>query len=150
MPTIKVTECVVKKLVNLCNTYASGAMGDKFNWQDLERVCNLPYQTLCKNSEIYRAYKSAKEALQQRRVGNLTTTSKSTVTPTELEAENAALKAELGQLKRMLLEQQQRFVKWMTNLSSKGIDYRLLDEELPPSVKYESRKKNNIKHFNKC
>lgn len=147
MPTIKVTEYVVEKLVNLCNTYASGVMGDKFNWQDLEKVSNLPYQTLQRNNEIYRAYKRAKEALQKRRAGNLTTVNKSTVTPTELETEYVALKAENEQLKILLQQQKQRFVKWMNNLSSKGIDYQLLDEDIPQSVKYEGRKKNNIKPF---
>ncbi|MFC4653938.1 hypothetical protein ACFO3I_02745 [Rheinheimera marina] len=145
VPKVKVTKVVIEKLVNLCNKYSRGELGDKFGWQDLNDVCGLPYQTLCKNKDIYQAYQHAKKSLKERRQSNVTQISAVRASSCELEIMNAELVSKNVELEKKLKEYELRFSTWMFNLTSLGISLESLEQDIPASVKYEFRKKNNVR-----
>lgn len=145
MPTVKLTDAVVDKLVHLCNTYASGVLGDRFGWQDLERVCGLPYQTLCKNSRIFQAYQEAKQALRKQRGAEAAIAPVRKMKPNELEQRCAQLEEQNAELEKKLKQYELRFVTYLHNLARQGLQPDVFEKPIQESLKYAARKKNNIK-----
>jgi hypothetical protein len=145
MPTIKLTKAVVGKLVHLCNTYASGALGDRFSWQDLENVCGMPYQTLCKNPQIKEAYSAAKQALQKMRGAQTAVNPARRMETTELEQKCLLLEAQNAALQEKLKQYELRFVTYAHNVAAMGFNPERLEDPTPESVKHDARKRNNIK-----
>ncbi len=145
MPVTKVTKTVIDKLVLLCGTYESGALGSKFGWHDLEIVCGLPYQTLCKYPEITRAYKKAKKAIRDRSATDVVMPNKATMPTSEMELRVNKIEEENKRLKAKLDEYDQRFSRWLFNATATGIDIARLDQLIPPSLDAAIRKRNALK-----
>lgn len=145
MPTVKLTKAVVGKLVHLCNTYASGALGDRFSWQDLESVCGMPYQTLCKHPQIKEAYRAAKQALQKMRGAQTAVKPTRRLETTELEQKCSLLEAQNAALQEKLKQYELRFVQYAYNAVAMGFNAQRLEDPMPESVKHAVRKRNNVK-----
>ena len=145
MPTVKFTDAVVDKLVHLCNTYASGVLGERFGWQDLERVCGLPYQTLGKNPRIFQAYHEAKQALRKLRGAQVAIDPVSKMKPTELEKRCAQLEEQNAALEKKLRLYELRFATFLHNIAKQGLQPDAFEKPIQESLKYAARKKNNIK-----
>jgi hypothetical protein len=145
MPVTKVTKTVIDKLVSLCETYESGVLGNKFSWHDLESVCGLPYQTLCKYSEINKAYKKAKKALRERSASDHVKPIYPRMPASEMEQKIHKLQEENKSLKAALEAHEQRFARWLFNAATKNIDISLLDKLIPASLDAATRKRNSLK-----
>lgn len=145
MPVTKVTKTVIEKLVTLCERYESGALGNKFGWQDLECVCGLPYQTLCKYSEIDKAYKKAKRALRERAATDAVKPNLISIPASEMELKIRKLQEENKSLKASVEAYDQRFARWLFNATASGIDISRLDALIPQSLDAAVRKRNSLK-----
>ena len=145
MPVKKITKTVIEKLVNLCEAYESGVMGNTFGWHDLERVCGIPYQTLRKYQDIDNAYKKAKKALKERNAEHINQVKKPVMQSSEMETELSRLREANKKLASQLHAYDQRFVKWLFNITTLGIDPSQLEKDIPQSLNFDLRKRNSQK-----
>ena len=144
MPVTKVTKTVIEKMVSLCETYESGVLGSKFGWHDLESVCGMPYQTLCKNPKINNAYKKAKKALKERSTAADFRPNHTAMPTSEMELKISKLEEDNKSLRTKLEAYDQRFARWLFNATATGIDIVRLDELIPPSLDAALRKRNSL------
>lgn len=114
--------------------WKTGRYGKKLTWDILSKAFGYSRQALSGNAAIKVAYNNAKTTLRG---------SASEIEVLEnIAKENKQLREELDQAKELILQYEQKYLRWQINAAAKGISVQALNTPIPPSIKESLRKRD--------
>jgi len=131
-----ITGEVESDILKYLEEWKTGRYGKKLTWKILSKAFGYSRQALSGNRVIKDAYDDVIDILKGAR-------SEIDVLK-EVVQENEQLIKELTKAKELIHQYEQKYIRWQVNSQTKGISVEVLNKPVPPSIKEELRKRQEI------